>query len=172
MPHPVLTPVRMRRVPFKGLEAPPLLVNVAFWLILLSLAIGLCLLIARVVGFDWATYVTQSHLKELREGRPQIPEKYLLAGLIFSWVAPIVVFALWVALATWLRRGFHWARIVLTVVAGLNLLTLPFGHPTLATFLLLPLDLAPAVLVWLPQSNRYFAAVSRARAHHKAPQLK
>jgi len=171
MSEPVVAPFRARAQRFVSPERPPLVVRLAFWLILASLAISIFLLVVHIIGFDWATYVSQSHLKEDHEGRPRLTDRYLLFGLVMSWSVPVAVVALWAVVAAWLRRGFEWARIVSSASAAFALIALLFGRSDFLSILLAPLDLAPAVLVWLPTSNRYFAAVSLARRRHKARQL-
>lgn len=87
-------------------------------------------------------------------------------GLALGWIVSLV---LWFTFAWLVSRGHNWARIVATVLGGINLLT---TVPSL--FLSGSVDIAlqlatilicivGIVVLWLPQTNRWFAEVADAK---------
>lgn len=75
-----------------------------------------------------------------------------------SVAGAIIGSALRVFLAIYLLRGANWARIVLTVIAGVVLLT---GIPSLLTgdllgLLVILIVVVAAVLMWLPAARPHF----------------
>jgi len=171
MPDQIAAPLKLRRQPFKSTEIAPLVVRIAFWLVLASLLIGVCLTVGRIAGFDWATYVAQSHAKEDSENRPRLSDGFLLYGLIVSWCVPIVRVALWLIVARYLRRGYQWARVFLTAATAVGLATSFIGGITPFLLVTALLDVATAALVWTPPANQFFALISAARRSHRNRQL-
>lgn len=159
--------MKLRRQPFRSAEPAPLVVRIAFWFILVSLLIGVCLTIGRIAGFDLATYVAQSHAKEDSENRPRLADGYLLYGLIASWTAPLVGAVIWLILARYLRRGYQWARVVLTAGTVFGIASEVIGGFSPILLVTIPMDITTAVLVWTPPANRFFADISAARQAHR-----
>jgi hypothetical protein len=90
----------------------------------------------------------------------------ITATIVATVVILVIVAALYVLFAFKLRQGRNWARIVLTVVAALALLSL-LATAGGGTFLSLIGDLAAVagcVLSYLPKSNAYIGAVRAARS--------
>jgi hypothetical protein len=77
-----------------------------------------------------------------------------------AFAIPFVVLQVWAAVR--LLAGARWARIVLTVIAGLSVLIAPFDFSPIV-IVGLTLTLAGAVLMWMPAANAFF------RPQHKAP---
>ena len=88
------------------------------------------------------------------------------AGLIFGTVAALIGVGLWIWMAAANRAGRSWARIVATVLGGLNLvLTLiGLGQSSGLSIVLLLLTVVLAVvilvLLWRPASSAYYQAKS------------
>jgi predicted membrane channel-forming protein YqfA (hemolysin III family) len=74
-----------------------------------------------------------------------------------------------VVFTLFLRRGFNWARIVVTVLFGTSLLP-PYSADPI-DLIMIAATVAGLVLIWLSASNAFFRDVKRARTAHKARQL-
>jgi hypothetical protein len=72
----------------------------------------------------------------------------------------IALVELWLAFK--LRAGRNWARIALTVLTLLQVVSLASGHANFAAYAGAAVAVAAVVLSYLPASNAYFAAVKRA----------
>jgi hypothetical protein len=84
-------------------------------------------------------------------------------AVVVSLVITIIIAALFVFFAFKLKAGRNWARIVLTIVAILSLLSLLIGAGG-SSILGIIGDLAAvvgAILSYLPRSNQYIAAVKQ-----------
>jgi flagellar biosynthesis protein FliP len=84
------------------------------------------------------------------------------APIIVAFAVPLTALQVWAALE--LLRGTRWARILLTVAAGLSVLGAPLD-PSGLILAGLALTIAGAVLMWVPASNRFFR---QARAASRA----
>lgn len=133
--------------------------------------------IRRAVQMVWAvvalsvvnTVLTFVYLDDLvasaLEGQPQqgLTEASARTSVIVGGVFGLVFAALWVLLAVLLRRGANWARIVLTVLAGIGLLVGLFGlslSTTPAPFVVVSVitlvpEAALLYLLWQRDSSRY-----------------
>lgn len=81
------------------------------------------------------------------------------APFIVAFAVPLTALQVWAALE--LLRGTQWARILLTVAAGLSVLGAPLD-PSGLILAGLALTVAGAVLMWLPTANRFFRQVRAA----------
>lgn len=81
----------------------------------------------------------------------------------------LIAIGLWIWMALANRRGASWARIVATVLGGLNILFTLFGLTQatgLTTVVSLVSIVLAAVIIWLlfrPESSQYYNAVSEYR---------
>lgn len=97
-------------------------------------------------------------------GAGDLSEEAIRASIIVSGLFALIVFGvLWVVLAIFLRRGANWARIVLTVLAGIGVV---FGLLGLATggqpalfmatgLITLVLQIALLFYLWQKDSTAY-----------------
>ena len=83
-----------------------------------------------------------------------------------------IAIALGALLAFLVRRGFNWARILLTISIGLGFVAL-IGYPPASpwTDVTSAVNVVLLVLVWLPRSNHYFRIVKAARRLHRSRRL-
>ena len=85
-------------------------------------------------------------------------------AVVIAVVATVIIAGLYVLFAFKLRAGRNWARIVLTIVAVLDLLALLTGQGGAAVGYIGALAaIIGCVLSYLSSSNAYFAAVKAAR---------
>jgi hypothetical protein len=110
---------------------------------------------------------------QIEEDQPSLTagevDSAVTVGVAFSVLFGLVAVGLWLWMASANRRGKSWARIVATVLAGLNLLAITVGlavNPTtgLSTVMsVVTLVLAVAILVLLyrRESSEYYAGRSR-----------
>ena len=138
---------------------PPTQITAAFW----------CYVVGAVVSLIGGVLVTgqkQTILNALRDTNSTLTNEQLdqlaRVSIITAVVIAVIVAALYLLFAFKLRAGRNWARIVLTIIAVLALISLVVGRG--GNPLSYVGDLAAivgAVLSWLPQSSQYIAAVKR-----------
>jgi hypothetical protein len=143
---------------------PPNEIMSAFWC---YLAGALILVVSGVLTINQR----QQLVSALRENNTQHLtvdqiNTVVTATMAVTVVILIIVAALYVLFAFKLRQGRNWARIVLTVIAALAVLSL-LAVAGSGTFLSIVGDLAAVagcVLSYLPKSNAYLGAVRAARS--------
>ncbi|GGP57110.1 hypothetical protein [Saccharothrix coeruleofusca] len=82
------------------------------------------------------------------------------ASLMFAVVLGLLFAGLYVLFAFKARAGRNWARLVLTVLTGLNLLVLLLGASWLGLLTAL-ISVVAVVLLYTPNAKSYFDAVKR-----------
>lgn len=82
-------------------------------------------------------------------------------AVVVAVVVPIIVAALFALFAFKLRAGRNWARIVLAIIAALELINLlrGAGGTSILGFVAILAAVIGAVLSFMPRSNAYVAAV-------------
>lgn len=136
-------------------------VQVSFWLWIAGAVLS-------VIGALFGFTQRDALLEEVRT-RPdagQFSEAQLDAlvttSLVVGVLIAIVLAGLFVLFAFKARAGRNWARIVLAILAVLAVLALGVGGFSAAGVISTIMTVVAAVLLFLPASNRYFAA-SQAR---------
>jgi hypothetical protein len=141
---------------------PPQAIMVSFWCFVGAAAIAL-------LGGLLATGDKQAVLDQLRTTNPNhLTESQLQSvastAIVIAVVATVIIAGLYVLFAFKLRAGRNWARIVLTIVAVLDLLALVSGQGGAAIGYIGALAaIVGCVLSYLPNSSAYFAAVKAAQ---------
>lgn len=79
--------------------------------------------------------------------------------MITALVVAVVIAALYLLFAFKLRAGRNWARIVLTVLAALQLISVLTGQSTIAGYVAVLAAVVGVVLSFTGPSNAYIAAV-------------
>ncbi len=79
--------------------------------------------------------------------------------MITAVVIAVLIAALYLLFAFKLRAGRNWARIVLTVLAGLQLISVLTGESTIGSYLAVLAAVVGVVLSFTGPSNAYIAAV-------------
>jgi hypothetical protein len=158
---PPLTESELRGTAEPGRLAPKE-VQVSFWLWIAGAALS-------VVGALFGFTQRDALLEEIRK-RPdaaQFSETQLDAlvtsSLIVGVLIALVLAGLFVLFAFKARAGRNWARIVLAILAVLGVLALGLGGVSAAGVLSTVMTVVAAVLLFLPASNRYFAAANPRR---------
>ncbi|MER5265867.1 hypothetical protein ABTZ99_27660 [Actinosynnema sp. NPDC002837] len=97
---------------------PPKLVDIARWLFILSAAVG-------VVRFMVQLADREMLIRELRVQQPNLSQDDLDAaatgGIVFGLVIAVGLILVYTLLANRMAGGRNWARIVLTVIAGVGI---------------------------------------------------
>ncbi|MEV7094962.1 hypothetical protein AB0M80_19205 [Amycolatopsis sp. NPDC051045] len=83
--------------------------------------------------------------------------------MITAVVIAVIIAALYLLFAFKLRAGRNWARIVLTVLAALQLISLLTGQSTIGGYLAVLAAVVGVVLSFTGPSNAYIAAVKAQR---------
>lgn len=135
----------------------PVTVTAAFWLWVVSAVVGV---IGAIVAF--ATIGNNPQIQQLE----QTEAAAVTTGVTIAAVLFLVFAALRVLFAWFMYKGRNWARIVLTILAALSIIgvLLSLGTATILEWVTMLLVLVALVLMWVPQSNAYFAASRRPRA--------
>jgi ABC-type Fe3+ transport system permease subunit len=144
---------------------PPTEITLAFWGWLVAAVIvlvgGLVVLGQKQQIIDALNKVdTTSQLRSVNV------ESQAQTAMIAAIAAAVIICVLYVFFAFKLRAGRNWARIVLTVVAALNLIDLLTNSDTASALSYVGglIAVAAAVLSYLPKSNGYIRESKRARA--------
>ena len=130
--------------PLQNKISAPAIVHVAFWLVIAGTALTVAELALNLATAPWS--VSGSY-----------------AILVTSLLGGLIGLALRVYVSLAVLRGYALARIFLSFVAALALFTLTSNWRDPIADLVAAMFVAAIVLVWLPESNRYFAAVTAAR---------
>lgn len=139
--------------------APSSVIN-AVRLMYLSAVLGILGLIATVVNQD-------AIRDSIKESEPKLTSSELdtavSLGLGIAIVFGVIFTILWLLLASFVRKGRNWARIVTWVLAAIGVVSVVgiAGQPPLNIVIALVgvvVDIAIIVLLALKPSNAYFAA--------------
>ncbi|MEV7045104.1 hypothetical protein [Amycolatopsis sp. NPDC051061] len=147
-----------------GRATRPTTITVAFWAFLASTLLGLAngvvtLLSGNSVGNATSTVIVDNGTELTETQVDQVATATNAGALVFS----VIMSLLYVLFAAKVRAGRNWARILLTVVTGLQLLAITFGQSTTLGYLSALSALVGAVLCFAKPSNDYFAAVKTSR---------
>jgi hypothetical protein len=144
--------------------APPREVTISFWCYVGAAAIVL-------IGGLFALGLKQSILDSLRNNNTTgLTESQLQAaanlGVGVALVISVIIAGLYLLFAFKLKAGRNWARIVLTVIAAIDLLSLVSiarqgGSPV--SYIGALAAVVGCVLSYLPNSSAYFTAVKASR---------
>jgi hypothetical protein len=144
--------------------AAPNEVNGAFWCYIAAAVII-------VVGGLLVIGSKQDILNSLRSNNTtnaSDTELNTAAGVVvtFAVVVAIIVAGLFTLFAFKLRAGRNWARIVLAIIAALELINLlrSGGDASILSFVGILAAVVGAVLSFMPKANAYVAAVKASRA--------
>ena len=124
---------------FRDTSGVPQQLTLSYWLWVGAAAIGV---VASLINI----FVLRGYFGELLIGPGII-------GFIFS----LVFAALYIFIAIRLKEGARWARLVLSILAGLAVISLLLQLVTLNLgFIGSALAVAAGVLMWLPESQKHF----------------
>ena len=170
--EPIASPIKVPRQPFRLDEQLPPNLHVAFWIQIAFAVYSAVNVAIRLIDFDRATYLAHARAVAEQKHEQIFPDSYVIQGFVMTNVLFAIVILLEVVVAFLVRRGFNWARILLTISLGLGFASLITSPPTdPLTYAITAVDVLLLVLVWLPASNRYFRIVKAARKLHRSRQL-
>jgi hypothetical protein len=139
--------------------ARPSTVEGSFWAFIASTVIGL------VGGF--LIFASRDDLADaLRNSNRQTGggltdaqiDQAVTLTMVVALVIAVIIAALYLLFAFKLRAGRNWARIVLTVITALQLLSVLVGQTTVLGYISVVVAVIGVVLAFLAPSNAYFAA--------------
>ena len=90
-------------------------------------------------------------------------DQALTVTMITAVVIAVIIAGLYLLFAFKLRAGRNWARIVLTVLTALQLLSLLVGQSTIGSYVAVLAAVVGVVLSFTGPSNAYFAAAKAQR---------
>ncbi|MEV6832004.1 hypothetical protein [Amycolatopsis sp. NPDC051102] len=144
--------------------ARPGTVEAAFWAFLASTVIGL---IGGLLIFANRDGIARSLRDANRERNGNLTDAQIdqavNIGMITAVVIAVIIAALYLLFAFKLRAGRNWARIVLTVLTGLQLLSVLIGQSTIGSFVAVFAAVVGVVLSFTGPSNAYFASLKAPR---------
>ncbi|WP_410648849.1 hypothetical protein [Amycolatopsis sp. cmx-4-54] len=139
-------------------------INGAFWAFLASAIIGL---LSGVLAFANKDALVEATRNANRQGGAQLTEAQIDQAATFVIIIGLVIavaFALlYLLFAVKLRAGRNWARIVLTVLTALQLISVIFSTNTIVGYLSVLAAVIGVVLSFTTPSNEYIAATKGAR---------
>lgn len=128
------------------------------------------------IGIIFGIAMTDSMRDQLAEDDPSLTGDELDAavavGVGVAVVIGLISIGLWIWMAMANKRGLGWARIVATVLGGLNILFTLFSliQATAGTAIISLITIAlAAVIIWLlfrPESSQYYDAVNEYRRQY------
>ena len=139
-----------------GKPNPPTTITLAFFGYLLST-------VAALVGAVFVIGARQQFLSALRtadaHSSVRLTEAQLAQAVTvfqaIGIVVLVVIAAIYLLLAFRLRAGRNWARVVLTIIVALQLISLAAVHGTFVSYISAGAALIATVLAYLPASNAY-----------------
>jgi hypothetical protein len=149
--------------------AVPSSVNAAFWLYIAGAAVGLAsVVVGAVLGIRriQSGEIPGRVIPPGTDVSPSVITTALAVGVALGIAVGILSVAAYVVFALLMRRGANWARIVLTVLSGIAVVSGLIGLLSfnLLNLLVSLLVIGAAVLLYLPASNAFFAARAAARS--------
>jgi hypothetical protein len=142
--------------------APPREVTISFWCYVAGAVI---VLLSAVLSLGSKQTILDSlrsaNTNGLTDSQLQSAANVAIGFIV---VIAIIIAGLYVLFAFKLKAGRNWARIVLTIIAALNLLSLVTNRGGSAVGIIGALAaVAGCVLSYLPNASAYFAAVKASR---------
>lgn len=145
----------------------PTTINVSFWLYIASAVLSV---VSGIVALSLVSGTRQTVIDQLeRQGTTlqgqniqQLADTAIAVGIGVLIVTTIFWAIVFVLFAFLMRRGANWARIVLTVLTAISLLNL--GSAFGIGFAQVAAAVAAAILLWLPASSQWFAAIKASKA--------
>lgn len=120
-----------------------------------------------VVGLTQADSLRERIAEDTPELTADEIDSAVAVGTAFAVVIGLISIGLWIWMAIMNRRGRSWARVVATVLGGLNIvftligLTQNTGVGTIVNVISIALAAAILWLLYRPESSAYYAAMSR-----------
>jgi hypothetical protein len=147
-----------------GQIARPTTITIAFWAFIASTLLGLAsgvvtLLSGNPVGQVTQTVIVGDGTDTADTQVSQITTATSAGVLVFS----VIMSLLYVLFAAKVRAGRNWARILLTVIAGLQLLAIMFEQSTTLGYVGTLCAVGGAASCFAKPSNAYVAAMKAAR---------
>jgi hypothetical protein len=142
----------------------PATITIAFWAFIASTLLGLAngvvtLLSGNSVGQVAQTVIVGDGTDGADTQVSQVTTAASAGALVFS----VIMSLLYLLFAAKVRAGRNWARILLTVIAGLQLLAITFGQSTTLGYVSALCAVVGAVGCFVKPSNDYVAAMKTAR---------
>lgn len=168
---------------FRPSQPAPWAVRAVFWATLAEAAVAVVLVAVRIITTDWATYVSSRVHWFVRNGhRMEVTPGIVVFTVVLGIVLALGGAALHVLLALNILRGFAWARLVLSILVAIGLVPTVWdvatGKMNVGEWEYLYGDavsaalVAGVILLWLPGTSRYLAAVKADRHRYRETRLR
>jgi hypothetical protein len=144
--------------------ARPSTINAAFWAFIASTVIGLLGGVLVFANKDAIVEATRNADRQKGTGLTdaQIDQAVTLT-IVVAVVIAVIIALLYLLFAVKLRAGRNWARIVLTIITALQLLSVLAGESSIAGYVSVLAAVVGVVLSFTAPSNAYIAAAKTAR---------
>jgi hypothetical protein len=148
--------------------ALPSTVNASFWLYIAGAAMGLVsVVVGAIVGIRriQSGQIAGQVIPPGTDVSPSVLNTALAVGVALAVAVGLISVVAYIVFAVLMRRGANWARIVLTVLSSIALVSGLVGllGLNLLNLLVSVLVVIAAVLLYVPASNAYFQARSAAK---------
>ncbi|MEV7046290.1 hypothetical protein [Amycolatopsis sp. NPDC051061] len=145
--------------PGSTVESRPITVVGAFWCFIATTVIGL--VSAALIVLDKKPFEDAAHDANLAQGVDT--DRVADASTIVVAVLSVIIALLFVLFAVKLRAGRNWARIVLTVVTALDVVSILVNGGSVLGYVGLVFAVLGVALSFAPASNAYFTSTKAAR---------
>ncbi len=159
-PPPPLSESELRGSPGGPALPAPKEVQISFWIWIAGAALSV---ISALLAFTQKDELAKT-MRENPGTAGMTPQEFDAAvnfGLIFAVAIGIVLAGLYVLFAFKARAGRNWARVVLTVLTALGLLSMLLSR-SLSGLPTTVISVVAVVLLYLPNSKAYFDSMKRA----------
>jgi predicted membrane channel-forming protein YqfA (hemolysin III family) len=140
---------------------PPGTITASFWLYLIGAVVG-------IIGGILVFSDKQRIIDAVHKSNPNLTDAQLHdtanVATVIALAFAIIAFLLYLLFAAKLRSGRNWARIVLTILVILNVLSLVTNKGTMGVeYVGTVLSVIATILAYLPASNAYIKATKARR---------
>jgi predicted histidine transporter YuiF (NhaC family) len=140
---------------------PPGTITAAFWLYIIGAVVG-------IIGGVLVFSDKQRIIDAVHKSNPKLTDAQVHdtanAATVIALAFAIIAFLLYLLFAAKLRSGRNWARIVLTILVILNVISLVTNKGTMGVeYVGTVLSVIATILAYLPASNAYIKATKARR---------
>ena len=146
-------------------------------------AVAVALVAVRITTTDWSTYVSSRVHWFVRNGhRMEVTPGIVVLTVVLGLVLVLGGAAIRVLLALKISRGFAWARLVLSILVAIGLLSTVWdvatgkmsvgGWENLYGDAFTAASVAGVVLLWLRGTSRYLATAKADRHRYRETRLR
>lgn len=155
--------------PAAASPARPKQVDISFWLLIASLVLSIISIPVGIAAMNSPEYraTVEKQMADM-PGTAVSADDAIAAAVVLLVVIAVISLAVSLLVAIFIRKGYNWARIVLTIFAVLSLLNfVDLSAANLIAVAATLLTVAATVLLYLKPAPEYFTQMKRYRQSKK-----